>query len=89
MMRMLKLPVALVTMTVALGGILYGGAKPAAAEGIFDDVNLGLVSIGGRATYFAPKRATRTGLAAANSDSTHSNFWPLKAPSTIARRILV
>jgi opacity protein-like surface antigen len=36
--------------------MLYeGGVTPAAAEGIFDDVNLGLLSIGGRATYFDSK----------------------------------
>ena len=56
MMRIWKLPIVLLTMTAALGGMLYGeGAKPAAAEGLFDDVNIGLFSIGGRATYFDPK----------------------------------
>ena len=56
MMRTGKGPVVLATLTVVLAGMWCGaGAKPAAAEGIFDDVNLGLLSIGGRATYFAPK----------------------------------
>ena len=56
MMHVLKLPVALVALPVALGGMLYeGSAKPAAAEGLFDDMNIGLFSIGGRATYFDPK----------------------------------
>lgn len=55
-MRVLKRPVVLVALTVALGGMLYeGSAKPAAAEGLFDDMNIGLFSIGGRATYFDPK----------------------------------
>ncbi|MBX3327208.1 MAG: hypothetical protein U0223_18740 [Nitrospira sp.] len=56
MMKTWKLPVVVVTLTVVLAGMLYeGGSKPAAAEGLFDDVNLGLLSIGGRATYFDPK----------------------------------
>lgn len=56
MMRIWKLVVVPLTMTAALGGVLYGeGVKPAAAEGLFDDVNIGLFSIGGRATYFDPK----------------------------------
>jgi len=56
MMRVLKLQIVVVTLAVALGGMLYeGSANPAAAEGLFDDVNIGLFSIGGRATYFDPK----------------------------------
>ena len=56
MMRILKLPVVLASLTVVLAGTLYeGGAKPASAEGLFDDVNIGLFSIGGRATYVDPK----------------------------------
>ncbi len=56
MMRTWKRPVLVATLTVVLGGMLgVAGVKPAAAEGIFDDVNLGLLSIGGRATYFDPK----------------------------------
>ncbi|NGZ99069.1 MAG: hypothetical protein CV089_23660 [Nitrospira sp. WS110] len=85
MVRVLKLPVLAVTMTVVLSGMLYeGSANPAAAEGLFDDVNIGLFSIGGRATYFAPRTETTTGLAAARSVSIRSTFLPLKAPSTIA-----
>lgn len=46
----------LTTLAVALAGMLYEGeTNQAAAEGIFDDVNLGLLSIGGRATYFDPR----------------------------------
>ena len=56
MMNPWKFPVVVTTLTGVLAGILYeGGINPSAAEGIFDDVNLGLVSIGGRATYFDPK----------------------------------
>ena len=56
MMSKWKRAIGLLTITIALGGILYeGGTNLAAAEGLFDDVNLGLVSIGGRATYFDPK----------------------------------
>lgn len=56
MMRVRNLPVVLATMTIALGGLFYeGSTSPAAAEGLFDDVNIGLLSIGGRATYVDPK----------------------------------
>lgn len=56
MMKTRKLPVIVTTLTIVLAGILYDGRNnQAAAEGIFDDVNLGLLSIGGRATYFDPK----------------------------------
>lgn len=56
MMRVPKLPTVLATLSVVLAGMLFGeGAKPAVAEGLFDDVNLGLLSIGGRAAYFDPK----------------------------------
>lgn len=55
-MHVLKLQVVVMTLAVTLGGMVYeGSADQAAAEGIFDDVNLGLLSIGGRATYFNPK----------------------------------
>ena len=48
-MRTWKLPVVLATLSLVLMGMLYeGGTNQAAAEGIFDDVNLGLVSIGDR-----------------------------------------
>lgn len=51
-----KLPVVVTALAIALAGPLCGeGVQPAEAEGLFDDVNLGLVSIGGRATYFDPK----------------------------------
>ncbi|MDH4152287.1 MAG: porin family protein [Nitrospira sp.] len=56
MMSTWKPPVVLAALTVVLAGMLCGaGVQSAAAEGIFDDVNLGLFSIGGRATYFDPK----------------------------------
>ncbi len=56
MMKPWNLPVAVTPLTVVLAGMLYeGGIKPAVAEGLFDDVNLGLISIGGRATYFDAK----------------------------------
>jgi hypothetical protein len=56
MVRVQKLSVVMATMVVALGGILYDGStKSAVAEGLFDDVNIGLFSLGGRATYFDPK----------------------------------
>jgi len=56
MMRMVKLSVGVATLTVTLGGMLYDGTSTsAAAEGLFDDVNIGLFSIGGRATYVDPK----------------------------------
>ncbi|MFO0699844.1 MAG: outer membrane beta-barrel protein [Nitrospira sp.] len=56
MMRMWKLTIVVVTVTVALAGMLCEKVvQSAAAEGLFDDVNLGLLSIGGRATYFDPK----------------------------------
>lgn len=56
MRRVWNLPVVLGTITIALGGMLYeGSTSPAAAEGLFDDVNIGLFSIGGRATYVDPK----------------------------------
>ena len=51
-----KLPVVVTALAIALAGLLCGeGVQPAEAEGLFDDVNLGLLSIGGRATYFDPK----------------------------------
>ncbi|NJL16438.1 MAG: hypothetical protein HC938_03795 [Nitrospira sp.] len=56
MMRVWNLPIVLATMTIALCGMIYqGNANQAAAEGLFDDVNIGLFSIGGRATYVDPK----------------------------------
>ena len=56
MVQIRRLPVILASLPVLLAGMLCGGGtKPAAAEGIFDDVNLGLLSIGGRVTYFDPK----------------------------------
>ena len=56
MMKPWKRQIVLTTLALVLAGMLYEGVtKPAAAEGIFDDVNLGLLSIGGRATYFGPK----------------------------------
>jgi opacity protein-like surface antigen len=56
MVRALKRSVVMLTMLIVLGEMLYEGtAKPVAAEGLFDDVNIGLFSIGGRATYFDPK----------------------------------
>ncbi|MDH4079924.1 MAG: porin family protein [Nitrospira sp.] len=56
MMRVLKLPVVLVALTVTLGGMLYeGNTTMAMGETLFDDVNIGLFSIGGRATYFDTK----------------------------------
>lgn len=86
-MRVLKRPVVLVALTVALGGMLYdGSAKPAAAEGLFDDMNIGLFSIGGRATYFDRKTETTTGSAAVRSAFIHFTFWPLKVPSIIGER---
>ena len=51
---MLKLPVMLGAMTVALGGIFYEGVAISAPKSLFDDVNIGLFSVGGRATYFNP-----------------------------------
>jgi hypothetical protein len=55
-MRVRKLPVLAVTLAVALGGMLYeGSSNQAMAETLFDDVNIGLFSVGGRATYFDPK----------------------------------
>lgn len=56
MMRARNLPSVLATMTIVLCGMIYqGNANQAAAEGLFDDVNIGLFSIGGRATYVDPK----------------------------------
>jgi Outer membrane protein beta-barrel domain len=56
MRRVWNLPVVLATITIALGGMLYEGSTSlAASEGLFDDVNIGLFSIGGRATYVDPK----------------------------------
>lgn len=56
MMRAWNLPIVLATMTIALCGMIYqGNANQAAAEELFDDVNIGLFSIGGRATYVDPK----------------------------------
>ncbi len=56
MMRVWNLPVVLAPMTIALCGMIYeGNANQAAAEGLFNDVNIGLLSIGGRATYVDPK----------------------------------
>jgi opacity protein-like surface antigen len=43
------------TLLVTLGSISPGSQDAARAEGIFDDVDIGLFSIGGRATYFDPK----------------------------------
>lgn len=55
-MRARNLPSVLATMTIVLCGMIYqGNANQAAAEGLFDDVNIGLFSIGGRATYVDPK----------------------------------
>ncbi len=56
MKRVLNLPILILTMVTGLSGtLLEGGTKQAAAEGLFDDVNIGLLSLGGRATYFDPK----------------------------------
>jgi opacity protein-like surface antigen len=56
MMRVWNLPVVLAAMTITVVGLFYGGStSPAAAETLFDDVNIGLFSAGGRATYFDPK----------------------------------
>lgn len=61
MRRVWNLPVVLATITIALGGMLYeGSTSPASAEGLFDDVNIGLFSIGGRATYVDPKDGDAT-----------------------------
>ncbi len=55
-MRVLKRPVVLVALTVTLGGMLSeGSANQAKGETLFDDMNIGLFSLGGRATYFDPK----------------------------------
>jgi opacity protein-like surface antigen len=40
---------------MAVGFVSFGGVENARAEGIFDDVDAGLFSIGGRGTYFDPK----------------------------------
>lgn len=40
---------------MALGSFSFGVPEKAGAESIFDDVDVGLFSIGGRATYFDPK----------------------------------
>lgn len=56
MRHVLRLPVLAVTLALTLGGMFYdGNASQAMAETLFDDVNIGLFSIGGRATYFDPK----------------------------------
>mgnify|MGYP001252276240 CR=1 FL=1 len=38
-----------------VGSISLGGPEKAEAESVFDDVDVGFFSIGGRATYFDPK----------------------------------
>lgn len=56
MMRVPRLSVLAVTLAIVLGGGFHDGSvDQAVAETLFDDVNIGLFSIGGRATYFDPK----------------------------------
>ncbi|MBX3300697.1 MAG: porin family protein [Nitrospira sp.] len=44
-----------VALLVAVGSFSLGEPEKAGAESIFDDVDVGLFSIGGRGTYFDPK----------------------------------
>lgn len=45
----------LAALLMTLGSLSLGELERAEAESIFDDVDVGLFSIGGRATYFDPK----------------------------------
>lgn len=52
------LPAALL---MVMGSLSLGGAEKVGAEGIFDDVEAGFFSIGGRGTYFDPRMVTANG----------------------------